>query len=361
VQNRAEAGFVRTPGWPAVATWRAPFAAVGAAVVAMFALELMLGPVQIPFSEVLAVLARGNPSNAGYFDVVMNVRLPRAATALFGGAALACGGLILQTLFRNPLAGPWALGITSGARLGVALVVVAGAAMGTNVFVNLGDLGNLGLAGGAFFGSIVVMVIVSAIARRIGGIALLIVGLMIYYLGEALTGFVLHFTTEEQTRIFVSWNDGSFHTASVNQLWILVPVVSAGLIAAFVLSKPLNSFLLGEEYAKTMGVHLSRTRVAAMTSMIGLAGTVTAYCGPLVFLDIAVPHLCRGLFKTSDHRLLVPATALVGALIALSADLFVHLPWERHLLHLNHVNSLIGAPIVLWIMLRQRGIRAFEG
>jgi iron complex transport system permease protein len=132
------------------------------------------------------------------------------------------------------------------------------------------------------------------------------------------------------------------------------------LAAACVLSKPLNSFLLGDGYARTMGVHVARARMAGMTCMIALAGTVTAYCGPLVFLDIAVPHLCRGLFKTSDLRTLIPATALVGALIAATADLIVHLPWEQHRLHLNYVNSLVGAPVVLWIMLRARGGRAFE-
>jgi iron complex transport system permease protein len=303
---------------------------------------------------VFAVLTGGTPTSPGYADVIASVRLPRAVTALVGGAALACGGLILQTLFRNPLAGPWALGITSGARLGVAAVVVSGAAAGTNAFVELGALGNLGLAGGAFLGSIVVLAIVTALARRTGAVSLLIVGLMIYYLCEALMGFLLHFTTVEQVRVFVEWNDGSFHTASVAQLGILVPAVVFGLLGATFLSKPLNSFLLGEQYAKTMGVNVARTRAVAMASMVALAGTVTAYCGPLMFLDIAVPHLCRGVFKTSDHRTLIPATALTGALIAVSADLFVHLPWERHLLHLNYVNSLIGAPVVLWVTLRHR-------
>jgi iron complex transport system permease protein len=244
--------------------------------------------------------------------------------------------------------------------LGVALVVVAGAAMGTNVFVNLGGAGNLGLAGGAFIGAIAVLAIVTAISRRLSGVSLLIVGLMIYYIGDAVTGFVLHFTSEEQVRIFAGWDDGSFHTASVSQLAILVPMVTAGLIAAVLLSKPLNSLLLGEQYAKTLGVHIARTRVVALTTMIALAGTVTAYCGPLVFLDIAVPHLCRSLFRTSDHRLLLPATILVGALIATAADFIVHLPWEQHSLHLNYVNALIGAPVFLWMMLRHRGIRAFE-
>jgi iron complex transport system permease protein len=317
-------------------------------------LELVVGPVQIPLGDLAAILVGAAPENPAYADVVLRVRLPRALTAAAGGAALACGGLILQTLFRNPLAGPWALGITSGARLGVALVVVAGAAAGTNVFVNLGVLGNLGLAGGAFLGSVAVLAIVTAIARRVSGMSLLIVGLMIYYLAEALTGFVLHFTTVEQVRVFAGWDDGSFHTASVSQLWILLPVVAIGLAGATALSKSLNAFLLGEQYARTLGVHVARTRVAAMTTMIALAGTVTAYCGPLMFLDIAVPHLCRGLFRTSDHRVLLPATAAVGALIAVSADLIVHLPWERHLLHLNYVNALIGAPVVLWVTLRQR-------
>jgi iron complex transport system permease protein len=362
VARTAEASLTGRSGveagpWPGGHARWPVFAALALAVLGAVILDLVTGTVRVPVMEVIRILVRGEATNPAHVDVITQVRLPRAVTALLGGAALACGGLILQTLFRNPLAGPWALGITSGARLGVAFVVVSAAALGTNVFVNLGALGNLGLAGGAFLGSAVVVVLVSAIARRATGVSLLIVGLMIYYLADALTGVVLHFTSVEQVRVFVEWSDGSFHTASVGQLAVLVPVVCIGLAGAFALAKPLDSFVLGDQYAKSLGIHLARTRVAALSAMIALAGTVTAYCGPLMFLDIAVPHLCRGVMKTSEHRLLIPATALVGAFIAVTADTIVHLPWERHVLHLNYVNSLIGAPVVLWVTLRHRGAR----
>jgi iron complex transport system permease protein len=182
----------------------------------------------------------------------------------------------------------------------------------------------------------------------------LIVGLMTLYLCEGLVGVVLHFTEEPNARVFASWNDGSFANVTWSQSRILIPLVAAGLVVSGLMVKPLNALLLGENYARTLGLTVQHARLCAFASTAILAGVVTAYCGPVVFLGVAIPHLCRGIFNTSDHRILLPAVILLGSMVALAADLVTHLPWERHVLHLNTVNALIGAPVVLWVVLRQR-------
>ena len=269
-------------------------------------------------------------------------------------------GLQLQTLFRNPLAGPWALGLTAGAQLGVALVVTSAVVVGSDFLENFAFLSNLSIVAGAMLGCILVLLLIVTIARYVNTITLLIFGLMLGYLAQGLISVILHFTNQSQAKIFAGWNDGSFAGVYWEHFPILLPLAIIGLVSAWLMAKPLNTFLLGENYARSMGISVKRTRMITLTSSVLLAAPITAYCGPILFLGLIVPHLARGLFNTSDHKILIPVVTLLGSLIALAADLFVHLPWEKHFLHLNAVNALIGAPVVMWVILKNRRMRGFE-
>jgi iron complex transport system permease protein len=342
----------RSRVWPDVGFKWLPIVLLAAAVAAVFLCELSFGVVRTPLHEALRTFVDSQTSP--YETILWSVRFPRAITALLGGAALACSGLMLQTLFRNPLAGPWVLGVTSGAGLGVALVVLAGSAVSARALDQFTLVANLGVVGGALTGASVTVLFVARAGRDLPPIALLILGLMIQYMADAAIGFLLQFTQEEQLRAFGSWRDASFQTATANQVKVLVPLVSIGLVSAFLLIKPLNALLLGDRYGASVGIHVGRVRQLVLATTVMLSGVVTAFCGPVTFLDLAVPHLCRGLLRTADHRALMPAVCLMGALIALTGDLVMHLPWQRHLLHLNYITALIGVPVTVWVVFRQR-------
>jgi iron complex transport system permease protein len=333
---------------------------VAAGVVAVFLLEMTIGPVQIPFADVVQALTGAHASRLSWERIVLFARLPRAVNALFSGAALGTCGLLLQTLFRNPLADPYVLGTVQGARLGVAVLVVIAGVAGNTFSAKFGLMGDVTMAAGATVGSTLLMLVLMAAARRVNGVTLLILGLMLGFLCLGLVSVVLHFTDEGQANVFQYWDDGSFSGATRNQLMVLLPVVLLGIGLASSLVKPLNAMLLGESYAETMGVSVARVRLLAFAATALLAGAVTAYSGPIAFLGLVVAHLSRGMFRTSDHRVLIPAAALMGALVALITDLVTHLPWAKHFLHLNAVNGLIGAPVVIWVILSRRGGRTME-
>lgn len=327
-------------------------------IIVFLVLELCIGAVPIPARDVVSVLLGGQASRETWREIVLTIRMPRAITAIVAGAGLATAGLILQTLLRNPLAGPWVLGVTAGARLGVSTVLaIQGVAIGTVSVGILGMFSNLTMAAGACAGAILILFLLTLIAPKVSATTLLIVGLMFQYLAPSLEGIIAHLTPAEVRLTYRAWFFGEFNGVTWSQLQVLVPAVLVSLALAWYLAKPLNAILLGETYARSVGENVVRTRRLAMVSLIGLSGVVTAFCGPVAFLDLAVPHLCRGLFRTADHRTLVPAVVAVGALIGLAADFIVHLPWEQHLLHLNYVTALIGAPILLWILLRNRQMR----
>ncbi len=334
------------------------FGLLTTSVVGMFVLELTIGSTNIPLAEIAKALVGREPQQATTVTILYELRLPRAITATAVGAALGAAGLQLQTLFRNPLAGPWALGITAGAQLGAALVVVTGSLIGSSMLEYLAILNRLSVVAGAALGATLVMAVITFISRRVSTITLLVVGLMLGFLAQGLVAVVLHFTDDTQARIFTSWNDGSYAGVRWEHFPILLPLLFAGMVLALAVVKPLNALLLGERNADTLGVAVGRTRLAILASSVLLAAPATAYCGPILFVGLIVPHLCRGLFKTSDHRVLMPAVLLMGSLLALAADLFVNLPWERHFLHVNSVNALIGAPVVIWVVLRDRQMRS---
>lgn len=325
---------------------------------AAFVLELCLGSVVIPPRGVWAILTGQPDVPEGWREIVLFFRLPRAVTAMLAGAALGMAGLEMQTLFRNPLADPFVLGISSGASLGVALVVLAAWVVGFQfVMEKTGLLGSASLVMAALVGSVAVLTLVMAIARKVdSSLTLLIVGLMFGYISSALVNVLLQFAQEPHMQSYIAWTFGSFSGVTWNQLKVFTPSVCAGLLLAWTLAKPLNAFLLGEGYARSMGVNVRRARIWIIFGSSLLAATVTAYCGPIGFLGIAVPHLCRLILKTSDHHDLVPGVILMGAALALFADVLAQAPATQVVLPLNAITSLIGAPVVIGVILRRRQV-----
>ncbi len=345
--------------WPRSArrTWLLVGLAGGLALV--FLLSLAMGSVSIPLREILTVLLGGEASKTSWTQIVLQFRLPKALTATLAGAALAVSGLQMQTLFRNPLAGPYVLGISAGASLGVALVVlVAGAAGGSLLLAGISPTGDLSLALAASLGAGLVLILVLLVARSVQNtMTLLILGLMFGYAASAVVSILLYFSIADRIQAYISWTFGSFGGVTWSQLRILAPAILLGLGLAHAMAKPLNALLLGETYARSLGLNVGLARVAIITSAALLAGVVTAFCGPIGFLGIAVPHLCRSLFDTSDHRVLLPGVTLLGGILALAADLVAQLPGSQITLPLNAVTALIGAPVVVWVILRQRNLQ----
>ncbi len=339
------------------------FPGMAAAMAGFFALSLGVGSVSIPLDSVIAILWDGAGQKPSWTHIIHSIRLPRALTAMLAGAALSASGLQMQTLFRNPLADPFILGISAGASLGVALVVLGTGVTGAGLLAGLGLLGQAGVVAAAVAGAALVLGLVLLVGRRVQhAMTLLILGLMFGYLTGALVSVLLYFSIPEQVQTYVLWTFGSFGAVTWGQLAVLAPVVLAGLGIAGLLVKPLNALLLGETYARSMGLGAGRARLWIIASAALLAGAVTAYCGPIGFLGVAVPHLCRALFNTSDHRVLLPACLLSGSILALAADLVARLPGSQATLPLNAVTALIGAPVVTWIILRRRSLRqAFAG
>jgi iron complex transport system permease protein len=256
----------------------------------------------------------------------------------------------MQTLFQNPLAGPFVLGINSGASLGVALVMMAAGTTGASFLVAGGITGNIGVVLAASAGSALVMAMVLVAARRISS------NIMFGYAVNALVSVLIHFSFAERVQAYLAWSFGSFSTSSAGDLAVMAPVILAGLAFSFPMAKQLNALVLGESYAASMGVEIKVLRPVAIVIAATLAGTVTAFCGPVAFLGIAVPHLARNVIRTGDHRFLIPGCMLSGAIMALAADIAVNLPGSGTALPLNAVTSLIGAPVVIWIIARYQHV-----
>lgn len=357
---RASSGVGRTASPPAdpfppLGIRRGVLAGLVAFALAAFLLSLAVGSVRIPLGEVLRVLLGGQASKATWQTIVLVFRLPKAITALLAGAALSVAGLQMQTLFRNPLADPFVLGISSGASLGVALVVLTGATASVSVFGRTAYLGDFGLVTAASLGAAAVFAVVLAIARRVQSVVtLLVLGLMIGYLTGAIVSLLIYFAVPEQVNAYIIWTFGSFGGVTWQQMRALAPTLLLGLTVALLTAKPLNALLLGENYAASLGVNVRAARWLVTASASLLAGAVTAFCGPIGFIGIAVPHLCRALFGSSDHRVLLPAALLLGGGLALVFDLIAQMPGARTVLPLNVVTSAVGAPVVLWIVLRRQ-------
>jgi iron complex transport system permease protein len=305
-------------------------------------LELSSGSAEMSFLEVLDVIG-GRSHDAMNTKIVQEIRMPRMVAAMLSGAGLASSGLMLQTLFRNPLAGPSVLGITSGSSLAIALITMVG---GIGIGVVAPPLA-------AFVGAmLVLLLIILADLRARNSVTLLIVGLMIGYLCSALVSVVEANSAAEGVRRFVIWGMGSFDGVTNSDLLVLAPIVLLSLVTAILMAQNLNGLLLGEEHARSMGLNVNRNKQAVILVTGILASVITAYVGPVAFLGLAVPHVARGMFHTADHRILFPATILLGVAIAFACDIIVHAGFTGTALPLNAVTSLFGAPVVLWIILK---------
>lgn len=318
------------------------FTALVALTLFLFLLDLAVGAVAVPLGDVWAALTGGDCPRATA-KIILNIRLIKAVVALLAGAALSVSGLQMQTLFRNPLAGPYVLGISSGASLGVALVVLAG--VGSSI----------GIAGAAWLGAAIVLVVIAAVGHRIKDImVILILGMMFSSGIGAIVQILQYVANDESLKMFVVWTMGSLGDVTLNQLTVLIPSIVTGLLLAVVTIKPLNLLLFGEEYAVTMGLNVRRSRGLLFLSTTLLAGTVTAFCGPIGFIGLAMPHVTRMLFRNSDHRVLVPGTVLSGASVLLLCDLVSKL----FTLPINAITALLGIPIVVWVVLRNKSVTA---
>ena len=320
---------------------------------ALLLLSLSLGSASIPIDQILRAALGGDTENPAWANIVLKFRLPKTLTAMLAGMALGASGLLMQTYFRNPLAEPFVLGVSSGASLGVALVVLTAGASAGALLAGLGLAGDLLLTVAAGLGAAITMILVLLVALRLqSSVTLLILGLMFGYLVAALVSLLLYFALPQRIQAYVNWTFGSFGGVTSEQLPILASFVVAGLLLCALLIKPLNALLLGEEYARSLGVDLLRTRCGIVLATALLVSAVTAFCGPIAFIGIAVPHLCRGLLASVDHRLLLPGTCLAGACVALCASLIAELPGNNLVLPLNVVTAVLGAPIVMLVVFR---------
>lgn len=316
---------------------------------ALFTADLLVGSVAVALRDIWAALTGGSCDPA-VRDIILKIRLLKAVTALFAGAALAASGLQMQTLFRNPLAGPYVLGISSGAGLGVALFLLGAPLLGVSAhsFVQ-----SFGIAGAAWLGAALVLLIVMAVSRRIKDImVILILGMMFGSGVSSVVEILQYLSSEAALKSFVVWTMGSLGDVTGGNLALMLPVITAGLVLSVAVIKPLNLLLLGENYARTMGLNVQRTRTLLFLSTVLLAGTVTAFCGPVGFIGLAVPHLARMLFASADHRVLMPASMLSGAALLLVCDLIS----KSLALPINTVTALMGIPVVIVVVVRNRNL-----
>lgn len=322
-----------------------------AVLVVLFLVNISLGSVHIPFTDTLKILTGGQPPNPVWTDILFDFRLTKAFTCILSGGALALGGLLMQTLFRNPLAGPDVLGLSSGASLAVAIVVMTG---------GMGSLfsSSLSLAVAASIGCAGIFLMVLAIAHRIrDNVSLLIIGLMIGAGTSSIVSVLQFISRAEDIQYYLVWTFGSLGSLDWTEILILGLGVAVGLSLAIFSIKPLNAWLLGDNYATSMGINLRKSRLLIIIGTSILTGVVTAFCGPIAFIGLAVPHLTRLLIDTTNHKILIPAVVLSGGVIMLFCDILTRLPGNDFIIPINAVTALIGAPVVIWVIVRSKKVR----
>ena len=318
-------------------------------LVVLFILDLLVGSVHIPLRDIFAAMFSGDVAPSTRL-IVLDIRLIKAIVAILTGMALSVSGLQMQTLFRNPLAGPYVLGISSGASLGVAFFILGMPLLG---IATNSTISSIGTAGAAWLGSALILTFVASVSTRIKDImVILILGMMISSGVSAVVQILQYLSNEEALKSFVIWTMGSLGDVTTNQLHLMLPAVLMGLILSIAVIKPLNLLLLGEQYARTMGLNVRRSRYLIFLSTTLLAGTVTAFCGPIGFVGLAIPHIARMLFCNADHRVLLPASALCGAVTLLICDIVSK--WLT--LPINTITALLGIPVVIWVVIRNRTI-----
>lgn len=323
-------------------------------VVLLLVLSLSIGSVSIPFDSLLKSLI-GQEIKISWYHIIWQFRMPKAITACLVGAGLSVCGLQMQTLFRNPLAGPFVLGISTGASLGVALIVLAGSIIGG--VVHQFSMGSWTMVIAASLGSFSVLMAVMIMASRVkDSMSLLIVGLMFGSATGAIVGVLQYFSNAEEVQLFLIWTFGSLGGMNWDEIFVMAILIVVGLTLSTLLLKPLNGLLLGEQYAQSMGINLRKSRILIIASTSLLAGAITAFCGPIAFIGLAVPHIVRILFQTSNHKILLPAAILVGSITMMVCDIVAQLPGYAYTLPINAITSLLGAPFVIWIIVRKRNV-----
>ena len=326
-------------------------------IIGLFLLDLSLGSIKISVEELLNIIS-GNPSKKSWEYIFFNFRLPKAITAIMTGAGISVAGLQMQTLFKNPLAGPSVLGISHGASLGVAVFVLSSTAI-FGVTTNFQEtLGSWGLVLFAIVGSFSVLLsVLFASARIADGVTVLIVGLMFGFITGAIVSILQYFSDPELIQNFVVWTFGSLSGVAWSQLQVMGPVIAFALLVSLLYSKQMNALLLGENYATGVGVNVSRTRIKLILTTSVMAGTITAFTGPIAFIGVAVPHLARLLFRTSNHKILIPGTMMCGVVIMLICDIVSQVPGSQTTLPLNSVTALFGAPVILAIIIKNKKMK----
>ena len=324
-------------------------------IILLFVLNLLLGTVRIPVAEVVATLMGSHEVSEIHRNIIWSSRVPQALTAMVAGAGLAVSGLQMQTVFRNPLAGPSVLGISNGSALGVAFVVLLSGRIGGVALSRLGYLGDAAMSVAAIVGALAVMMLIVWISQKVkGNVTLLIIGVMIGYLANAIIGVLKFLSPEEDVKAFVVWGLGSFSRVSGDEMVLFVVLMCVLLPLSCLLVKPMNLLLLGDRYAANLGLNIRRARLLVIVCSGVLVAIVTAYCGPIMFIGLAVPHLARAIFRTSDHRVLMPATMFCGAALALVCNLIARMPGFEGALPVNSVTALVGAPVIAAVLFRRR-------
>lgn len=323
-------------------------------IVVLAIVNLLIGSVKIPVADICRILL-GDERHEIWGNIIWKSRLPQVLTAIVAGAGLAVSGLQMQTVFRNPLAGPSVLGISNGSALGVAFVILLSGKIGGVALSRLGYVGDAAMSIAAIVGALAVMMLIVWIAQKVkGNVTLLIIGVMIGYLANAIIGVLKFLAPEEDVKSFVVWGLGSFSRVSGDEMVLFVVLMCILIPLSFLLVKPMNILLLGDRYASNLGLNVQRARMLVIVSSGVLVAIVTAYCGPVMFIGLAVPHLARAIFRSSDHRVLMPATALCGAMLALVCNFIARMPGFEGALPVNSVTALVGAPVIASVLFRRR-------
>ena len=324
-----------------------------------FLLDIAIGSVKIPINEIVKIIFGSKSDNLAWQNIIQQIRIPKACTAVLAGSALSVAGLLMQTLFRNPMAGPDVLGLTSGASLGVALVMLASGSVGSITLIKqLGPLGSWMTVIAASLGSSLILLIVLGISLKIkNNVTLLIIGIMIGTLTISVVSLLLFFSSPDQVQEYLTWTFGSIGGVTGTHLFTLLVFVLIGLFLSLLSTKSLNMLLLGENYARAMGLSVIKSRILIIAATSLLAGSITAFCGPISFIGLAVPHLCKAMLNTSDHLPLAISSCLVGSIIMLICDIIVHSAVDQAVLPINVVTAFVGAPVVIWVIIRNKNAK----
>ncbi len=334
-------------------SYKTIFIVISVVLVICFITNISLGSVLIPWFDTLKSLVGASVEKESWRHIIIDYRLPKAITAILVGSGLGISGLLMQTLFRNPLAGPFVLGISSGASLGVALLILGSAFVGGSTALFL--VSNWGLVTAASLGSMLVLFMVMLVSIRVRDtMAILIIGLMFGSITAAIVSVLSYFAPAEQLQRYIFWGFGSLGNLSWTDLLIFIGIYSIGILLTVASIKSLNTLLLGENYARSLGLNIKKSRFLIIIATGLLAGSITAFAGPIAFIGLAVPHLTKQVFHTSDHKTLIPAVMVTGSLIMLICDTIAQLPGTEYTLPINAITSLIGAPVVIWLLVRKR-------